>query len=339
VSSSPQHDLTDWIAAVERRVALHAIGEPGAYRRWLSANEALGRTDTVDPYGCADAANILYTLDRFPREPAERESWVRTLRALQDPETGLYQEPTHHPIHTTAHCLAALELFDAGPAHPLAALAELREPEAMEGYLEALDWTANPWTESHRGAGLYAALWLAGEATEAFVDRYFAWLAERCDPATGLWRVGHLPPPGGDGTDLFPHLAGTFHYLFNLQHARRPLPHPEALVDTCLRVVDERLFPLAHFLGFSEVDWVYCTSRALAQSGHRRDDCRRALRSFAGAYIEFLRDLDLESDERAGDLHALFGGLCAIAELQRALPGEIRTPRPLRLVLDRRPFI
>jgi hypothetical protein len=28
-----------------------------------------------------------------------------------------------------------------------------------------------------------------------------------------------------------------------------------------------------------------------------------------------------------------------VAELQQALPGLIRTERPLRLVLDRRPFI
>lgn len=39
------------------------------------------------------------------------------------------------------------------------------------------------------------------------------------------------------------------------------------------------------------------------------------------------------------DLHMTFGALCAVAELQLALPGEIRTPRPLLLVLDRRPFI
>ena len=39
------------------------------------------------------------------------------------------------------------------------------------------------------------------------------------------------------------------------------------------------------------------------------------------------------------DLHALFGSVCAIAELQRALPGEFPTTKPLRLPLDRRPFI
>ena len=39
------------------------------------------------------------------------------------------------------------------------------------------------------------------------------------------------------------------------------------------------------------------------------------------------------------DLHMLFGSVCALAELQSALPGMIITEKPLRLVLDRRPFI
>ena len=39
------------------------------------------------------------------------------------------------------------------------------------------------------------------------------------------------------------------------------------------------------------------------------------------------------------DLHLLFGMVCCLAELQQALPGTFRTQRPLRLVLDRRPFI
>ena len=39
------------------------------------------------------------------------------------------------------------------------------------------------------------------------------------------------------------------------------------------------------------------------------------------------------------DLHMLFGSVCALAELQLALPGIIVTEKPLKLVLDRRPFI
>jgi hypothetical protein len=52
-----------------------------------------------------------------------------------------------------------------------------------------------------------------------------------------------------------------------------------------------------------------------------------------------LLSLDPNTDDGLNDLHQLFGAVCAVAELQQALPGLLRTDRPLRLVLDRRPSI
>jgi hypothetical protein len=288
-------------------------------------------------YGCADAANLLWTIDRLPEDAAEREAWIDSLRALQDPGTGLFRESTHHEIHTTAHCLGALELFDARPAHPLAALAPLRDPDALARFLDGLDWKGAPWTEAHRGAGLWAALELAGEADEAFTERYFAWLADEVDPATGLLRRGCVDasPEGA----VFPHLAGSFHYLFNFEHAGRPWPHAAALVDTCLAIRRAGTFPLARLVWFADVDWVYCLSRAARQSGHRMDVARDALASFAREYASFLLRLDPDADADLDDLHRLFGAVCALAELQQAAPGVLASERPLRLVLDRRPFI
>ena len=49
--------------------------------------------------------------------------------------------------------------------------------------------------------------------------------------------------------------------------------------------------------------------------------------------------IDYEKDENFNDLHLLFGAVCCLAELQMALPGKILSSKPLRLVLDRRPFI
>jgi hypothetical protein len=39
------------------------------------------------------------------------------------------------------------------------------------------------------------------------------------------------------------------------------------------------------------------------------------------------------------DLHPALGAVCALAELHEALPGILRTPQPLRPVIDRRSFI
>jgi len=333
-------DLQPFLDSVRAIVARHALGAPGLHARYTIAGHddaGVPRDLGANPYGCADAANLLYTLGELPHDPGERAGWVAALQGLQDPESGLFREPTHHEIHTTAHCLGALELFDARPAHPLVALAPLRAPERFAHFLDGLDWAGAPWTEAHRGAGLWAAFENAGCADAACSERYFAWLAAEVDPATGLLRHGCIDPSPAGG--VFPHLAGSFHYLFNFEHAQRVWPHAAALVDTCLAIREDGTFPLARHVWFADVDWVYCLSRGLRLSGHRRDEAQRALDAFAAEYARFLRGLDPERDEGLDDLHRLFGAVCVLAELQQAAPGVLASAAPLQLVLDRRPFI
>ena len=100
-------DIIEKIAAV---IDTHKLSD-GRYARWITPGKN-NRDTGINPYGCADAANILYTIGRFPSDADARAEWVKALREMQNPETGLFNESTHHPIHTTAHCMAALELFD-----------------------------------------------------------------------------------------------------------------------------------------------------------------------------------------------------------------------------------
>lgn len=338
MSEPVTHDLRGFETTVLALIERHTLGPPGHYSRWTLPSADSSRNLGLNPYGVADAANLLYTLGRFPDDLAVRTGFVDTLRSFQSEEDGLFHEPTHHPIHTTAHCLGALELFDARPSRRFSGLDAWRAPEAMEAMLDGLNWATNPWLEAHRGAGLFAALHLAGESTPEWEERYFEWLDEAADPATGMPR-GDALPDGNRDTYLFPALAGTFHYLFNQQHMRRPIVHPEALIDTCLDIRERNLFPFFHRVGFAEIDWIYCLNGALRQSEHRSDEARAALRDFGADLVECLVALDPGTDAGLDDLHDLFGAVCAIAELQQALPGEFETTQPWRLVLDRRPFI
>jgi hypothetical protein len=140
---------------------------------------------------------------------------------------------------------------------------------------------------------------------------------------------------------LFHHLNGWFHYMFNMEHAKRPLRYPEKLIDTCIHLWKNRGLTdaFAHEIGFMEIDWVFAINRASRQTAYRFDEVRECLREFAEEHIAYLNALDPATHEGMNDLHALFGTVCVLAELQRALPGEIITERPLKLVLDRRPFI
>ncbi len=325
---------------IRHNVKTHEM-RPGLYSRWLWDDAKGPRELGVNPYGCAGAANILYSIGDFPRDPGQRHEWIRTLQSMQDPETGLFHEKTHHTIHTTAHCTAALELFDAAPLYKMTELEKTLPEGSLEDFLDGLGWYDNPWSQSHQGAGVYVAMNLAGEATPDWNRRYFKWLWDNADPDTGLWRVGYTRMEGTK--PLYQHMAGSFHYLFNHEYAHMPLRYPEKMIDSCLDEMWYKEDGLPKNFGqtatFIEVDWIFCLTRASRQTPHRFEEIREALRDFTAKYLRFWRESDWDKNESLNDLHMLFGGVCALAELQQTLRGELISDKPLKLVLDRRPFI
>lgn len=325
------------VTRIEDTVRRHRL-EEGVYARWLWQDGANSRRLGRNEYGCADAANLLYTIGAFPRAPQERAAWTGALRAMQERDTGLFREPTHHPIHTTAHCVAALELFDQRPDRPLTALEPYRTCDGLFALLEGLDWQGAPWPQSHQGAGVFAALSIAGQADLAWQNDYFAWLRAHCDPKWGMSLKGAVD---AGKAPVAHHLYGWFHYVFNHESAHRPIPFAKKLVDTCIALYKESALGdgFGRMIGFMEIDWVYCLNRALRQAPERFGEGKALLRQFARDFVAYLEALDWQTDDGWNDLHMLFGASCALAELAQALPGDLITTVPLRLALDRRPFI
>lgn len=328
-------DISGLIQKVEETVQAHRLRE-GAYTRWLWQNCQNSRKIGINEYGCADAANILYSIGKFIGEPEKRAKWIETLQGQQNTETGLYFEGTHHPIHTTAHCLAALELFDAQPLYPLTGLMPYLDTDKLHAFLDGLDWGDNPWSQSHQGAGLFAALAITRTCDTDWKKSYFDWLRRHSNPETGLGIMGH---PGS--APMAHQLYGWFHYFFNHEYAHQPIPYPEKLIDSCIGMYREKELgeTFGRSVGFMEIDWVFAMNRASRQSAHRFDEVKELLWDFAQEYTAYLDSLDPKTSEGWNDLHLLFGAVCALTELQIALPGMIDTEIPLKNVLDRRPFI
>ncbi len=340
-------DIRELIKSIRKTVDTHEI-EKGSYARWLWQDKNGKRELGVNEYGCADAANILYTLDDFKCDRETREARINSLKALQNSETGMFLEATHHTIHTTAHCTAALELFDEKPTYPLYGLHKYYDKTELYNLLDSLDWQGDPWPQSHQGAGVYAALANAEELTSEFSKNYFDWFWNNADPATGMWKAGVVSNAplsklrNVDGhSSLYAYMAAAFHYYFNHEYAKMPIRYPERLIDSCIKMYREDALP-AYFcksVAFLEVDFIYCINRACRASHYRHTEVREILEEIAEKYISYLFCLDPERDDGFNDLHMLFGSVCALAELQLALKGKIITEKPLRLVLDRRPFI
>ena len=343
-------DIRRIIKAMKETVESHELEQKGAYCRWLWQNKKNDRELGINEYGCADALNILYTINEFKCDDETRMARIASLRSLQNAETGMFCEATHHTIHTTAHCTAALELMDALPLYPIKALHKYFDKAELYSLLDGLDWN-NPWPQSHQGAGVYAALVNSGEITEQFQKDYFDWMWNNADPETGFWKTGYAEkapysnldhPNGPESPDsIFAYMAGGFHYLFNHEYARMPLRYPEKVIDTCIKMYKDVgvRHGFGRGVGFIEVDWIYCMNRASRQTTYRHDEVKELLYEFAKYHVDYLNALDYKTNDGFNDLHMLFGCVCGLAELQEALPGVIITEKPLRLVLNRRPFI
>ena len=330
--------IDDLIGEIRHCVETHRLEKPGEYARWIfGENKNLG----VNEYGCADAANILYTIGEFPRDPAVRAADIAVLQGMQDSETGMFSEPTHHTIHTTAHCTAALELYDAAPLYPCRALEAYTEKEALYDILEnGIRWDTDPWRDSHIGAGLLPSLANTGMVGLEWKNWYFDWMWEHTDPENGFIFGGKEKKAG-----LYQYMASGFHYMFNHECEHRPYRYPERIIDSCLSLIEDGLSGkegarrLAVYCDFIDIDVVYTLTRAMRQTPYRFEEGKQALEIFAERYLQMMYAIDYKNDKCFNDLHMLFGAVCCLAELQAALPGKILSTKPLRLVLDRRPFI
>lgn len=331
-----RHDLTGFVDFLTGWLESYALGAVGHYTRHL-ARPGYDPTRN-DAYGVAGAANILYMLGRLPGDPAARQAWIASLQGFQDPATGVFVDPTHSDHHTTAHCAAALELFEARPAHPLTFLRGLADHDRLRTFLDALDWD-HPWPASHDAAGAGSALAITGEVGPDWFAAYFDWFDAEVDPSTGLWRTGRMLP-AQEWPGLFANLGGSFHYHFVYDYFRQPWPYPDRLIDTCLELLHDSAGTFAETdIGFRDIDLIFCLSRARRQTAHRFDEVGVALSIMVDRVAALLTDPAYLGSDHLDDVHTTFGAVCAVAELQRAVPGSIGTPVPLRLVLDRRPFI
>jgi len=328
------YDITSFVEMAYKTIQKHKLAE-GGFSRWLWQDEKGTRELGVNEYGCADAVNCLYTLGLLPCNNLEREELIKSIQKLQNSDTGFFEEATHDRFHTTAHCIAALELLDAKPLYPVFGMHDLLDKDRLYEYLEKRDWVNEPVIASHQAAALYAAVVISGEADCLWEKWYFEWFWNNTDERTGFWKKGSIL----NNSDLYRHMVAAFHYMFNHEYRHVPMKHPDKMIDSGLYLLENHPERFGRQIAFEEMDWTYIMNRATRQTDYRYQDAKKAIIKFADYYMPWLLSVDYESNDEFNDLHKLFGTLCFLAELQSAIPGLIYSQKPLRLVLDRRPFI
>ena len=329
------YDLRPFMTEIKKIVERHYLGEPGKYKQWMTQNEKNSRNLGATPYGCANAVNILYTINELPKDRKEKEAFVKVLQDFQNKENGLFENPGNFETHTTAFVSGALNLLDAEPLYKAADFERYSTREGLYEFMESINWAKEPWLGAHLGAGIYASMLLTNTAGDGWEDYYFDWLDANADAETGLWKKDAL-----EGAPAFHYLASTFHYVFNYEYAKRPLPYPKELLDTCIKAYYEGVcIDFSKEVGWPDIDYTYMLSRVQRRAGVRFDETQKILKEIADGLINQLLAMDTETSEKLNDLNTLFAIVCALAVLQDALPGYIRTSKPLKLVLDKRPFL
>lgn len=329
-------DFREFTDKAEKAVKEHYL-QYGAFARTLAEDGGKAAKTEINAYGCTAAVNILYMTGGLPKSYSGRLKYIKAIQSLQNPDTGLFAEEKNEPFHTTGMCAAALDMLDSHPLYPLTAMLELKNSDKLNEYMEHETIENKPLTASLHIGGLYAAFENSGEADDEFRKTFFKWLWNNTDEDTGLAGLGLV-----NYRDNLPaeYICGNANYMFSIEYRHMPLRYPARLIDTCIQFYNS-LDDGNNFgkkFSFEEFYWIYGINRALRQTTYRRKDCMGMLRKFAHRYAEYLLSADFEKDG-AEDLYMLSGTICALAELQAALPGMILTEKPLKLVVNSHPFI
>ena len=265
----------------------------------------------------------------------KRQEFAEVLQQFQNTENGLFENPGNFATHTTAFISGALNLLDTEPLYQAAGFNEYKTREGLFAFMDSIDWAKNPWLGAHKGAGIYASMLLTKTVSDEWEDFYFEWLDQNADPETGLWKKGALV-----GAEPFHYLASAFHYVFNYEYAKRALPYPQELLNTSIKAYyDGACIDFSKSVGWPDIDYTYLLARVQRRAGIRYEETQKILREIADGLIPQLLSMDPLQSETLNDLNTLFALVCALAVLQDALPGYIRTSKPLKLVLEKRPFL
>lgn len=322
-------DFVNWIR-FEFEPSIRLPGGAGRYPR------KVGQTELA-LYGVADMACSLYTIGALHPSRSERAQWADAFDLFQIPETGwfLEKEPrTLSPQHNTAFALGAMELLEISPRFEVKPQSEYSN---IRAYLATLNWRTGVYSDSHKGAGVGSVYALVPtlRSTEWFHE-YFATCDSLFDRNNGL--MGQGKPAAGDSDQI----GGTFHYSFLYQYFNLRMPFPEKRIDTILRLQQPDGYWSKDNHLWLTLDAIYLMTRTLRHTEYRAGDVRACLRRTLTAlekdvYAPAARKQMFSTD---GGVHLLTAAISIVAEAQQFLGRqEVVTDWPLKLVLDRRPFI
>jgi len=305
--------------------------------------------DVPDLYGMIDAVYTLYLVQELEKvtDIESRNLWAQKIRSCQD-DDGWFTKRNlrgHSKEHATAYAISALRLLEVespesyvSQIKPLDGIKEIFKSQLnFEEWIDRLGFKItfdDPvghagwhyiWRSSHLGGGITAALGMTRELqkewwpkmnTEKWFNWYFNWLDKETNPQTGYWQraIWNWFVPGPTLIDM----AGAVHFYWVYEKYGHPLPYPEKIIESTLKVQKEtglyRDYPMC-----IDLDGNFCLTRAYNQLPKDKREryysqVNEALTKNFNAVLDYLDSQPLE--DIYDDSHGLPGALAALAECQ-----------------------
>lgn len=287
-------------------------------------------------YGIADMADVLYTIGALHPTAAERAEWKSAFELFQNHDTGWFLAPGSGLAtqHNTAFALAAMQLLDLSPRYPVKMEAKYSN---IRAYLESLNWRTGVYSGSHQGAGVGSIYTLVPALrSPGWFAEYFSTCDSLFDASNGL--MGRGKPAKGD----IDQVGGTFHYSFIYEYFNRQMPYPEQRIDTVLGLQRPDGYWNPRNPLWMTLDAIYLMTRTLRYCPHRFADVQTSVRKIMGVLQQAFYSPEGRKKmfAKGQAVHSLTAAISIAAEAQQFLGArEVITNWPLKLVLDRRPFI
>jgi len=220
------------------------VGNYGRYRYSSQVSEPTLYSSTY-----AAMTRHLYR-DLESASDSEREQWINLLQSHQD-DDGLFRDPVifgegwyrNDPLscgrsHLSCHVLTALTCLGAVADRPMRWLDQFLNQDNLVEWLEKRDWGRRvAWSgnEVLNVATLmqYARDYQTNEECGTAVEVIRNWMADRCDPETGLWGVGPLKLD--QPKDLSNMIQAAYHFWLIWFYDDKIIPFPKQAVAQVLR--------------------------------------------------------------------------------------------------------
>jgi glycosyltransferase involved in cell wall biosynthesis len=272
---------------------------------------------------------------------AERSAWISYIKSCQAPGSGLFHDPAVDPgpgddpeqldWQATYLAIQALDALNATASHPLQFVDAFLPPNAVETWLERLDWT-EPGLQSCLVMALLAAIIYRVECENrveqaALYHRILDWLETIRNPETGLFGTGA-------NVSCFSGLTAAYHLLPFFEYVYRPITGLHQVVDSALGLQSVDLVRGTAWDACGSLCVVDLLAVALGHTAYRGDEIQRELIRAYSATLESQNEnggfsANSGEDPRgkkraaAGDLCSTWFRLLLLATVAAQLPGDI----------------